>query len=75
MKTVHLEENFVDTLKLEFETPNIKEAIFKLYQFYMDSKNHDIIQNTQKEAFEILKGLEEIKQGKTNHIQKLFDEL
>ena len=75
MKTVHLDENFVDSLKLEFETPHIKEAILKLYQFYMNSKNQDIVKNTHKEADEILKGLEDIKQGKTNNIQKLFDEL
>jgi len=75
MKTVYLEDNFVDNLKLEFETTHIKDAILKLYQFYMNSKNHEIVKNTHKEANEILQGLEELKQGKTNNIQKLFDEL
>lgn len=75
MKTVHLEENFANSLKLEFETPHIKEAILKLYEFYITSKEQDIVKNTHKEAYEILKGLEDIDQGKTNNIQKLFDEL
>ena len=75
MKTVHLEDNFVDNLKLEFQTVHIKDAILELYQFYMNSKKQDIIRNTNKEANDILKGLEDIKQGKTNDIQKLFDEL
>jgi uncharacterized protein YeeX (DUF496 family) len=75
MKTVHLEDNFVDSLKLDFETADIKEAILKLYQFYINSKEEDIVKNTHKEAHEILQGLEEIKQGKTNNIQKLFNEL
>lgn len=76
MQTVILEQNLIESLKLEFDTTNIKEAISKLYQFYMDSKKQEILlQNTQKEAHEILQGLKEIEQGKTNNIQKLFDEL
>jgi len=31
--------------------------------------------NTQKEAYEINKALQEVQQGKTNNIGKLFDEL
>jgi len=31
--------------------------------------------NTQKEAYEINKALQEVQQGKTNDIGKLFDEL
>ena len=75
MKTVHLEDSFVDSLKLDFETADIKEAILKLYQFYRNSKEEDIMRNTHKEAHEILKGLEELKQGKSNTIEKLLNEL
>ena len=76
MQTVNLEQNLIENLKLEFDTQNIKEAISKLYQFYMDSKKEEaLLVNTQKEANEILQGLKEIEQGKTNNLQKLFDEL
>ncbi|MEA1953662.1 MAG: hypothetical protein U9O24_04670 [Campylobacterota bacterium] len=35
----------------------------------------NIYMNTQKEAYEVNKALQEVKQGKSSDIGKLFDEL
>jgi hypothetical protein len=35
-QSISLESNFVESLKLEFDTANIKEAIYKLYQAYQE---------------------------------------
>ena len=42
MQTVSLEQNFIESLKLEFDTPNVKEAIMKLYEAYMQSKSNGL---------------------------------
>jgi len=41
----------------------------------MQNINNIKILITKKEAYEINKALQEVKQGKTNDIEKLFDEL
>jgi len=38
MQTITLDQGLVERLQVEFNTTNIKEAIWKLYQFYQESK-------------------------------------
>jgi hypothetical protein len=81
MQTIQLEQTLVDSLKMEFDTPNIKEAIMKMYQFYIANntqniKNRALIEaNTEMMARDIIRGIKDIKDGKTRNIKNLFDEL
>jgi hypothetical protein len=87
-QSISLESNFVESLKLEFDTANIKEAIYKLYQAYQElrpslhgfeldiSEDRVLIEkNTKSVADDIINGIRDIKEGKTRNIEKLFDEL
>ncbi|MEA3452225.1 MAG: hypothetical protein U9Q83_10040 [Bacteroidota bacterium] len=63
----------------------IEIPVTKELQEFLDYKYHNraieladdflIYMNTQKEAYEVNKALQEVKQGKTNDIGKLFDRL
>ncbi len=37
--TLELEDSFIDTLKKEFDTPNVKDAIYTLYASYKKVQN------------------------------------
>ena len=70
MQTVSLEQTLIESLKLEFNTPNIKEAIVKLYQFYMNSKANGLdierISEDNPDYQIVLAGIEEYKNHPEN---------
>lgn len=72
MQTIILEQTFIDNLKMEFNTPNIKEAIIKLYQFYMDSKasslDIEVITDDDPDYQIVLSGREEYKKHPENFV-------
>jgi hypothetical protein len=71
----------MQTIKLEnIEIPMTKELQeFFLYKYQNKSTklvdDFLVYLHTQKEAYEVNKALNEVHQGKTNNINKLFDEL
>ena len=36
---IDVDENFIENLKKEFHTPNIKDALYQLFDFYKQSNN------------------------------------
>ncbi|KIM12248.1 MAG: hypothetical protein KU38_05015 [Sulfurovum sp. FS08-3] len=41
--TLELEDSFVDAIKKEFNTPNLKDALYTLYQSYKEKMSLEII--------------------------------
>ncbi len=41
--TIDVDKNFIETLKQEFHTPNIKDALYQLLDFYKQSNAIDNI--------------------------------
>lgn len=70
MQTVSLEQTLIESLKMEFDTPNIKEAIMRLYQFYLDSKSNsktiEVITKDDPDYQIVLDGIEEYKKYPEN---------
>ena len=62
MQTITLEQKLIESLKLEFDTSNVKEAIMKLYEAYMQSKSNgldiEVIDEKHSDYHLILEGRE-----------------
>ena len=46
--TIDVDKNFIETLKQEFHTPNVKDALYQLLDFYKQN-NNDTDLNTEIE--------------------------
>ena len=68
--TITLEESLIDSIKSELNCPNLNNAIIKLYQFYINSKDNDLdIEGINKDDTEyqtIIDGIDEYKKYPEN---------
>ena len=47
--TIDVDKNFIESLKQEFHTPNVKDALYQLLDFYKQKNNNDTDLNTEIE--------------------------
>ena len=47
--TIDVDKNFIETLKEEFQTPNVKDALYELLDFYKQSNTIESISDEDKD--------------------------
>jgi hypothetical protein len=66
--TLNIDDDFVSEIKKEFQTENIENAIYSLFEQFKNRKEKKI-------SSEINEALLEVKNGKTKPIEELLNEL
>jgi len=56
---IDLDKSFIDDLQKQFSTPNVKEALYQLLDFYKQKKNEDAFKQELQKRVEAIDSGEE----------------
>jgi len=57
---IDLDKSFIDDLQKQFSTPNVKEALYQLLDFYKQKKNEDVFKQELQKRVEAIDSGEEV---------------